>query len=83
MTFLSASLLLLKRVHIKVFYSCCQQGTKMSRRGERNEETDKASVSSNVADDSQRMTTIYAVYLIAALDITWMFLQFSVTPVSI
>uniref|UniRef100_A0A669B9P3 Organic cation transporter-like protein 2 n=1 Tax=Oreochromis niloticus TaxID=8128 RepID=A0A669B9P3_ORENI len=32
-----------------------------------------------VADDSQ-MTTIYAVYLIAALDITWMFLQFSVTP---
>uniref|UniRef100_A0A3P8N9U4 Uncharacterized protein n=1 Tax=Astatotilapia calliptera TaxID=8154 RepID=A0A3P8N9U4_ASTCA len=52
----------------------------MSRRGERNEETDKASVSSNVADDSQRMTTIYAVYLIAALDITWMFLQFSVTP---
>lgn len=80
MTFLSASLLLLKRVHIKVFYSCCQQGTKMSRRGERNEETDKASVSSNVADDSQRMTTIYAVYLIAALDITWMFLQFSVTP---
>lgn len=55
----------------------------MSRRGERNEETDKASVSSNVADDSQRMTTIYAVYLIAALAITWMFLQFSVTPVSI
>lgn len=55
----------------------------MSRRGERNEETDKASVSSNVADDSQRMTTIYAVYLIAALDTTWMFLQFSVTPVSI
>uniref|UniRef100_A0A3Q4HPF0 Organic cation transporter-like protein 2 n=1 Tax=Neolamprologus brichardi TaxID=32507 RepID=A0A3Q4HPF0_NEOBR len=54
----------------------------MSRRGERNEETDKASVSSNVADDSQRMTTIYAVYLIAALDITWMFLQVSVTPVS-
>uniref|UniRef100_A0A669BYP6 Organic cation transporter-like protein 2 n=1 Tax=Oreochromis niloticus TaxID=8128 RepID=A0A669BYP6_ORENI len=27
-----------------------------------------------------KMTTIYAVYLIAALDITWMFLQFSVTP---
>uniref|UniRef100_A0A3Q4HL05 Organic cation transporter-like protein 2 n=1 Tax=Neolamprologus brichardi TaxID=32507 RepID=A0A3Q4HL05_NEOBR len=27
-----------------------------------------------------RMTTIYAVYLIAALDITWMFLQVSVTP---
>uniref|UniRef100_A0A3Q4MYU7 Organic cation transporter-like protein 2 n=1 Tax=Neolamprologus brichardi TaxID=32507 RepID=A0A3Q4MYU7_NEOBR len=26
------------------------------------------------------MTTIYAVYLIAALDITWMFLQVSVTP---
>lgn len=26
---------------------------------------------------------IYVVYVIAALDVTWLFLQFSVTPVSI
>uniref|UniRef100_A0A3Q3W2D4 Organic cation transporter-like protein 2 n=1 Tax=Mola mola TaxID=94237 RepID=A0A3Q3W2D4_MOLML len=31
-------------------------------------------------DPPHRAKIIYAVYLIAALDITWMFLQFSVTP---
>lgn len=56
----------------------------MSRRGERNQETATASVSSaTTADHSQRMKTIYVVYLIATLEITWMFLQLSVTPVSI
>uniref|UniRef100_A0A7N8X5X8 Organic cation transporter-like protein 2 n=1 Tax=Mastacembelus armatus TaxID=205130 RepID=A0A7N8X5X8_9TELE len=42
----------------------------------------KASVSSgeDVADPHTRTKIIYIVYLIAALDITWMFLQFSVTP---
>lgn len=34
------------------------------------------------ADQASRTKIIYIVYLIAALDITWMFLQFSVTPVS-
>ncbi len=29
------------------------------------------------------MKITHVIYLIAALDITWMFLQFSVTPVSI
>ncbi|XP_030581537.1 solute carrier family 22 member 18 isoform X2 [Archocentrus centrarchus] len=54
----------------------------MSRRGERNDQTTTASVSSpeTAADHSQRMKTIYIMYLITALEITWMFLQFSVTP---
>lgn len=37
----------------------------------------------DVAEQQKRTKTIYIVYVIAALDITWMFLQFSVTPVSI
>ncbi|XP_018538817.1 solute carrier family 22 member 18 [Lates calcarifer] len=35
---------------------------------------------SGAADRTKRMKIIHVVYLIAALDITWMFLQFSVTP---
>ncbi|XP_037338226.2 solute carrier family 22 member 18 [Pungitius pungitius] len=34
----------------------------------------------NVTEQQKRTKTIYIVYVIAALDITWMFLQFSVTP---
>lgn len=34
----------------------------------------------NLVDKQKRAKIIYIVYLIAALDITWMFLQFSVTP---
>uniref|UniRef100_A0A3P8RI79 Organic cation transporter-like protein 2 n=1 Tax=Amphiprion percula TaxID=161767 RepID=A0A3P8RI79_AMPPE len=55
----------------------------MSRRGETAEKTSAASASSpsNVAlDHRQRMKIIYVTYIIAALDITWMFLQFAVTP---
>lgn len=57
----------------------------MNRREEPTEETSRASVSSQNDTADKRKTTkiIYIVYLIAALDITWMFLQFSVTPVSI
>lgn len=57
----------------------------MSRRGESAEEISEASVSSqnNTADKRNRTKVINIVYLIAALDITWMFLQFSITPVSI
>uniref|UniRef100_A0A8P4KM76 Organic cation transporter-like protein 2 n=1 Tax=Dicentrarchus labrax TaxID=13489 RepID=A0A8P4KM76_DICLA len=40
----------------------------------------KASSQTNAADQRRRTNIIYIVYLIAALDITWMFLQFSVTP---
>ncbi|XP_070757925.1 solute carrier family 22 member 18 isoform X1 [Enoplosus armatus] len=54
----------------------------MSRRGETTQEASRASVSSqdDVTEQPKRTTVIYIVYLIAALDITWMFLQFSVTP---
>lgn len=59
----------------------------MNRRGETTEETSGAPVVSSsqtdAAEQRKRTTVIYVVYLIAALDITWMFLQFSVTPVSI
>lgn len=57
----------------------------MNRREEPTEESSRASVSSQNDTADKRKTTkiIYIVYLIAALDITWMFLQFSVTPVSI
>lgn len=57
----------------------------MSARGETAEETAKASVpiQAHVIDQPKRKTIINIVYLIATLDITWMFLQFSVTPVSI
>lgn len=53
----------------------------MSRGGEKTEE-DRASVSSqtNTEDQRKRTKTIHIVYLIAALDVTWMFLQFSITP---
>ncbi|XP_041845134.1 solute carrier family 22 member 18 [Melanotaenia boesemani] len=54
----------------------------MSRGGEMTEETSKAPVFSpgNAADQRKRMKIILIVYILAALDITWMFLQFSVTP---
>ncbi|XP_042346845.1 solute carrier family 22 member 18 [Plectropomus leopardus] len=47
---------------------------------ETNEEITGASPQANVTDQSKRMKIIYIVYLLAALDITWMFIQFSVTP---
>ncbi|XP_072236067.1 solute carrier family 22 member 18 [Leuresthes tenuis] len=52
------------------------------RRGEMTEETSGAAVSSPAiaADKQKRMKIIFIVYIIAALDVTWMFLQFSVTP---
>lgn len=56
---------------------------KMSRRDETTEKTSAASVSSpaNVAlDHLQRRKVIHVTYIIAGLDVTWMFLQFSVTP---
>ncbi|KAM9367027.1 solute carrier family 22 member 18 [Symphorus nematophorus] len=55
----------------------------MSRRGETTVESSRAPVSSqtdDVADQRKRTNVIFVVYIIAALDITWMFLQFSVTP---
>lgn len=51
----------------------------MSGRGEPTEETSQK----NTPDKRQTTKIIYIVYIVAALDITWMFLQFSVTPVSI
>ncbi|XP_010765559.1 solute carrier family 22 member 18 [Notothenia coriiceps] len=54
----------------------------MSAGGETAEETAKASVpiQAHVIDQPKRKKIINIVYLIATLDITWMFLQFSVTP---
>ncbi|XP_040890716.1 solute carrier family 22 member 18 [Toxotes jaculatrix] len=46
----------------------------MSRKGETTVETPGA------GQQPERTKVIYIVYIIAALDITWMFLQFSVTP---
>lgn len=43
----------------------------------------ETSLQSNTADKRNRSKVIHIVYIIAALDITWMFLQFSITPVSI
>lgn len=56
----------------------------MSRGAETIEEKSETPVSSlkTSADQHQKTRIIYVVYIIAALDITWMFLQFSVTPVS-
>lgn len=56
----------------------------MKRGGETTEETSRTSASSatTATDQTKKMTVIYIVYIIAALDCTWMFLQFSVTPVS-
>ncbi|XP_061593941.1 solute carrier family 22 member 18 [Cololabis saira] len=54
----------------------------MKRGGGKAEEMSTTSVSSaaSAADQRRKGTIIYIVYIIAALDITWMFLQFSVTP---
>ncbi|XP_074522691.1 solute carrier family 22 member 18 [Halichoeres trimaculatus] len=43
-------------------------------------ETSKPAGSAQGTDQRKKTRVIYVVYLIAALDITWMFLQFSVTP---
>lgn len=43
----------------------------------------ETSLQSNTADKRNRSKVIHIIYIIAALDITWMFLQFSITPVSI
>uniref|UniRef100_A0A1A8N2P4 Organic cation transporter-like protein 2 n=2 Tax=Nothobranchius pienaari TaxID=704102 RepID=A0A1A8N2P4_9TELE len=54
----------------------------MNRGSETTEEKLEASVSSpsNATDQQKKMKIIYIVYIIAALDLTWMFLSFSVTP---
>ncbi|XP_041647783.1 solute carrier family 22 member 18 [Cheilinus undulatus] len=54
----------------------------MNSNGETSEETSKSPVSTpvDVAEQRKRTKVISIVYIIAALDITWMFLQFSVTP---
>ncbi|XP_029284655.1 solute carrier family 22 member 18 [Cottoperca gobio] len=54
----------------------------MSGSRETTEDTPRASVptEANVTEQPKKMNIIYIVYLISALDITWMFLQFSVTP---
>ncbi|CAK6971542.1 solute carrier family 22 member 18 [Scomber scombrus] len=56
----------------------------MSRRGggEKTETTNETSreAATNTTDQPNKMKVINVVYIIAALDITWMFLQFSVTP---
>lgn len=43
----------------------------------------ETSSQSNTVDKRNRSKVILIAYIITALDITWMFLQFSVTPVSI
>lgn len=45
--------------------------------------SDETSSQNNTVDKRNRGKIIQVVYIIAALDITWMFLQFSITPVSI
>uniref|UniRef100_A0A1A8RDV5 Organic cation transporter-like protein 2 n=1 Tax=Nothobranchius rachovii TaxID=451742 RepID=A0A1A8RDV5_9TELE len=54
----------------------------MNRGSETTEEKLEAPVSSpsNATDQQKKMKIIYIVYIIAALDLTWMFLSFSVTP---
>ncbi|KAK5601673.1 hypothetical protein CRENBAI_022238 [Crenichthys baileyi] len=54
----------------------------MKREGETTAELSRAPVSSpvNTTEQSKKMRVMYAVYIITALDITWMFLQLSVTP---
>lgn len=54
----------------------------MNVRGETTGETSR-SPEANPPERQNVTKIIYIVYLIAALDVTWMFLQFSVTPVSI
>uniref|UniRef100_A0A1A8D3K2 Organic cation transporter-like protein 2 n=1 Tax=Nothobranchius kadleci TaxID=1051664 RepID=A0A1A8D3K2_NOTKA len=54
----------------------------MNQGSETTEEKLDAPVSSpsNATDQQKKMKIIYIVYIIAALDLTWMFLSFSVTP---
>lgn len=52
----------------------------MNRKVQLSEET---SSQNNTADKRNRERVINVVYIIAASEITWMFLQFSITPVSI
>ncbi|XP_047219948.1 solute carrier family 22 member 18 [Girardinichthys multiradiatus] len=54
----------------------------MKREGETTAELSRAPVSSpvNTTEQSKKMRVMNAVYIITALDITWMFLQLSVTP---
>ncbi|XP_061620950.1 solute carrier family 22 member 18 isoform X5 [Phyllopteryx taeniolatus] len=52
----------------------------MTRRVETSDETALVSLKANAATQLKKKTTIKVIYLIAALDITWMFLQFSITP---
>lgn len=47
------------------------------------EQAEETSSQNNPADKRNRAKVIHIVYIVAALDITWMFLQFSITPVSI
>lgn len=54
----------------------------MNGRGETAGETSR-SPEANPPERQNATKIINIVYLIAALDVTWMFLQFSVTPVSI
>ncbi|XP_008293098.1 solute carrier family 22 member 18 [Stegastes partitus] len=51
----------------------------MSRGGETSEKTSAASANVEL-DLRQRTKVIYVTYFIAAFDVTWMFLQFTVTP---
>lgn len=52
----------------------------MNRKVQLSEETPSQN---NTADKRNRAKIIHVVYIIAASEITWMFLQFSITPVSI
>lgn len=45
--------------------------------------SDSPTAVTDVHTGSKMQRVIYVTYLIAVLDITWMFLQFSITPVSI
>lgn len=57
----------------------------MSQKGGKGTTEETASGSPQTGSVDRRKTTkiIHVVYLIAALDVTWMFVQFSVTPVSL
>ncbi|XP_061520045.1 solute carrier family 22 member 18 isoform X1 [Phycodurus eques] len=52
----------------------------MTRILETSDETAFVSLKANAATQLKKKTTINVIYLIAALDITWMFVQFSITP---
>lgn len=70
--------------NIADFFVCRRErstsGTSVTRKVEAAMET---SSQQNTADKKSRSKVIQIVYIITALDITWMFLQFSITPVSI